>query len=67
MGYLYKTPNGQIVAIDGGNPSDKDTVINAIKELGGHVHHWFITHYHDDHVGAIIETLKTEGRNKWKE
>lgn len=59
MGYLYKTPNGQIIAIDGGNPTDKDTVINAIKGLGGHVHHWYITHYHDDHVGAIIEALKT--------
>lgn len=60
MGYLYVTPEKQVIAIDGGNPCDKDTVINAIKQLGGKVDHWFITHYHDDHVGAIIEALKDE-------
>jgi len=59
MGYLYKTLNGQLIAIDGGNPSDKENVINAIKQLGGHVHHWFVTHYHDDHTGSIIEALNS--------
>ena len=58
MGYFYLTPSKEVFAIDGGNPCDQDTVIDTIKELGGVVHHWFITHYHDDHVGAIIEAAK---------
>ena len=58
MGYIYVTPSKKVIAIDGGNPVDADTLSDAVKELGGVVDHWFITHYHDDHVGAIIEVLK---------
>ena len=58
MGYVYVTKSGTVIAVDGGNKEDKDELNRVIQQHGGVVHHWFITHYHRDHIGAIIELFK---------
>ena len=58
MGYVYVTKQGEVIAIDGGGETDKDELNRVIQKHGGVVHHWFITHYHSDHICAIIELFK---------
>ena len=58
MGYVYVTKEGTVIAVDGGNKEDKDELNRIIQKHGGVVHHWLITHYHSDHIGAIIELFK---------
>ncbi len=55
MSYMVETPNGGLVMIDGGN-YQQDEALNLyqmIKERGGRVDLWFITHAHKDHLGAV--------------
>lgn len=58
MGYLIKTNNGKLIAIDGGTIDDTNQLIQKINENGGKVHAWFLTHAHDDHVGAFTQIVK---------
>ena len=55
MGYIIKTKNEKLIVIDGGNAEDAQNLINKINENGGEVECWFITHAHNDHVGAFVE------------
>lgn len=57
MGYLLKTENGKLIAIDGGTTDDTENLVNKINENGGKVDYWFLTHAHDDHVGAFTEVI----------
>ena len=58
MGYVYATNQGEVLAFDGGNKEDKDELKRIIQKHGGGVHHWVITHYHSDHIGAIIDLFE---------
>ena len=61
---LFKSPSGKVVMIDGGWPKDADFLVPALKELGGKVDAWFLTHAHCDHYGALADILtkpKQEG------
>lgn len=58
MGYVYVTKSGTVIAVDGGNKEDKEELKRIIQQHGGVVHHWLITHYHSDHIGAIIELFQ---------
>lgn len=58
MGYLLKTDTGKLIVIDGGTIEDTNQLIEQIKENGGIVDCWFLTHAHDDHVGAFTEIMK---------
>ena len=61
---LFKSPSGKVVMIDGGWPKDADFLVPALKELGGTVEAWFLTHAHCDHYGALADILtkpKQEG------
>ena len=61
MGYLIKTKNNEVILIDGGRNFDTDLVKFFIDKYGnGKVDHWFITHAHSDHVGAICDLIKQE-------
>ena len=57
MGYFLKTKDNKNIVIDGGTTGDSQNLIDYINQNGGEVDTWFITHPHEDHVGAIIEIL----------
>ena len=44
--------------VDGGFPSETPYLYEYIKGLGGHINAWFITHFHDDHMGALWTLLR---------
>ena len=44
--------------VDGGFPSETPYLYEYIKGLGGHINAWFITHFHDDHMGALWTMLR---------
>ena len=49
--------NGGVIVIDGGWQGDSDFLLDQIKQKGGHVSAWLLTHPHSDHVGALIGIL----------
>lgn len=58
QGMFYSLVNPlekKLILVDGGNPANAERVSRVIEEHGGHVHAWFLTHYHIDHVGAFNE------------
>lgn len=56
---LIRTKNNKFLIFDGGRYQDAYFLCEVIKTLGGDsVEAWFITHSHDDHVGALYETVK---------
>ena len=48
---------GHLLVFDGGRTQDVDYLCDIIKDNGGVVTSWFITHIHDDHIGALYEIL----------
>lgn len=66
QGMFYSLRNlrdGTVILVDSGNPENADTVRQAVRDLGGHVDAWFLTHYHPDHIGAfnlVWDELKEE-------
>ncbi|MCK5851707.1 endonuclease/exonuclease/phosphatase family protein [bacterium] len=62
LSYVIKTDKGKLIVIDGGWLEDGEYLKNFLKAHGGNVHSWFLTHCHDDHIGALswILTNKTD-------
>lgn len=61
MGYFILLPNKELIFIDGGRDIDGDLVKFYINKYGnGKVNHWFITHPHSDHAGALLKLLAEE-------
>lgn len=60
MSFLLETKDGELIVIDGGRWDDGDYLVSQIKERGGRVSAWFLTHTHTDHVGALLKILQTE-------
>jgi len=60
MGYVLKTNHGKIIVIDGGTKEDSNALLQQIRENGGKIDSWFLTHAHDDHVGAFVQLMQTE-------
>ena len=50
--YLFRTKGGKVIIVDGGFETESDNLRKNIAEAGGHVDYWFITHPHQDHMGA---------------
>lgn len=53
MGYILITNKEKIIIIDGGSYEDGKKLEKYINKYGGNVEAWFLTHYHNDHTGAI--------------
>ncbi len=47
-----------VLMLDGGFPSEAPYLYEYLKELGGHVDTWFLTHFHDDHFGCFLTILQ---------
>lgn len=60
MGYMLKTNKNKIIMIDGGTVNDTEHVKNEIKNNGGIVEYWYLTHAHDDHFGVLYNILNEE-------
>lgn len=58
MGYVIQTNNGKTIVVDGGRKEDVTNLEQYIRNYGNKVDYWFITHPHDDHVGAFIEIVE---------
>lgn len=56
--YIIKTKNNDLIVVDGGIDADKQFLEEYINLYGGKVSHWYITHPHRDHVGALIKILE---------
>lgn len=56
QGLFYSIVNqrtGTLILVDGGNPENAEQVRQVIENNGGKVDHWFLTHYHGDHISAF--------------
>ena len=53
--------DGTLLVIDGGFESESETLFAALRELGGHVSGWIITHPHADHLGAFCRLMEDHG------
>ena len=60
MGYIINTYTNKMIIIDGGTKEDTDNLKDYIKKHKNTVDYWFITHLHDDHIGAFLEIIKDE-------
>ena len=60
MGYMLKTNKNNLIMIDGGTIGDSEHVKSFIKENGGVVESWYLTHAHDDHFGVLFDILSDE-------
>lgn len=56
--YVFRTKTGKVIVMDGGFPEEAFTMRGFIGALGNEVEAWFISHPHDDHMGALREILK---------
>ena len=55
--FILESGNTRLM-VDGGFVTETPYLYEYIKELGGHVDAWFITHFHDDHMGALLTMLE---------
>lgn len=57
LSVIIETGEGGLIVVDGGWTDNADYLLNQIKQKGGHVQAWLITHPDSDHAGAIAEIL----------
>lgn len=61
MFYTLQDSHGRLIVVDGGWSGDAAMVRKVIAEKGGHVDAWFLTHPHEDHIGAFCTIYKDPG------
>ena len=62
LSIVIKSPHGKLIVIDGGWEADATKLSELILQHGGKVDAWFITHPHEDHVGALCAILNDTSR-----
>ncbi|MGB5554802.1 MAG: MBL fold metallo-hydrolase [Flavobacteriaceae bacterium] len=60
MSYILKTDDGNIIVVDGGGIKSAPVLESYLIQLGGQVDTWILTHPHLDHIGAIMEIIKSD-------
>lgn len=55
LSIVIKNKNDELIIFDGGRIDDGKYLCEFIKSFGGRAKYWFLTHIHDDHLGAIYE------------
>lgn len=53
MFYTIEPQDGGLIVVDGGNVGNEGYVREVIRDKGGHVDAWILTHPHSDHIGAF--------------
>lgn len=56
--YVFRTTKGKVIVMDGGFAEEANNMRGFIGALGNEVEAWFISHPHNDHMGALSEILK---------
>ena len=64
--YVFQTDKGRLVVMDGGMNEEAPFLRGFLSALGCEVEAWFISHPHNDHMGALTEILKKPGDLKIK-
>ncbi len=64
--YVFKTDKGRLIVMDGGMNEEAPFLRGFLSALGCEVEAWFISHPHNDHMGALTEILKKPGDLKIK-
>ena len=64
--YVFQTAKGKVIVMDGGFPEEANTLRGFIGALGNEGEAWFISHPHNDHMGALTEILKNPQEMKIK-
>lgn len=59
--YVFRMNNGQVVVMDGGVKEEAEYLRGFLAALGNRVAVWFVSHPHQDHIGALNEILKNPG------
>ncbi len=60
MSYIIKTTKtDKLIVVDGGPHRQTKYLKRFIKDLGGHVDSWIVTHPHIDHIGALTDILSS--------
>lgn len=60
-GYIIRSRNGKLIIVDGGLDIDYELVLEYINKYGnGIVDHWYVTHPHGDHIGALVEVINKD-------
>lgn len=54
---IFKNKNNELIIFDGGRVEDAEYLLSVIKHYGGVVSGWFLSHIHDDHIGALYKIL----------
>jgi beta-lactamase superfamily II metal-dependent hydrolase len=58
---LFVGPTGEVLLVDTGNPGDRDLsrIAETLRSAGvSRIDHLWITHFHGDHVGALLDLAK---------
>ena len=59
--YVLQTDGGRLVVMDGGLKDETLFLKGFLAALGNEVEAWFVSHPHNDHMGALTEILKKPG------
>ena len=57
LSVIIENGAGGLIVVDGGWTDNAEFLLNQIKQKGGHVVAWLITHPDSDHVGALADIL----------
>lgn len=60
LSVVIQTADGKLIVVDGGIDTNRRYLCNFIKQRGGKVDVWLLTHPHIDHVGALTAILERQ-------